>query len=113
MTKKIQSATDYAVNMLNVMTKHDNAGAMVKWVDGMVKAWTMRLMSALENVNDPLWLGEQLDETTKFLIVRAIMTIPKFDERMIVFSTCLHKNIIELHHIPNDEVKHVNIKSVD
>ena len=111
--KKIQSATDYALNMLNVMVDHDKAGAMEDWVDGTVKAWLGKMIKASKDVENLQTLGDGLSPHAKGLIVRAIMSIPKHEQRTILFSTCLHMYILDLHHIPLDEAAHVQLKPVD
>ena len=113
MTKKIKSGIGYAVNMINVMVDHDRAGAMKKWVDGIVKSWVVRILENIEDSGgDTTGLEDLLEDGTK-LIVRAVMAIPRPENRSVIWSTCIHHGIIPMFLIPIEELNNVTIKRVD
>ena len=94
MTKKINSAADYAVNMINVMVDHDKGGAMEEWVDGIVRGWLIRLLRRQEKGET---IGESLkdlSEDAEKLIIRAIMSITGDDTRNHILATCIDLQII-------------------
>ena len=113
MPKQIVSGIDYAVNMINVMVEHDRAGAMRKWVDGIVSSWLVRMLETIQESNGNVKGIENLLPDGQKLIVRAIMSIERPEKRTVIFSTCLHHEIITIDLIPIQESQHVTIIGLD
>ena len=113
MTKQIVSGISYAVNMINVMVEHDRAGAMKKWVDGIVKSWVVRILEDIEDRDGDTTGLNELTEDGRKLIVRSIMGIPQHEKRSIIFSTCLHHDILPMFLIPVAELNNVTIIGLD
>ena len=113
MPKQIVGGNAYAVNMINTMVDHDQAGAMKKWVDGIVKSWIVRLLENIQDNKGDITGIEDLTEDARKLIIRAIMGIPQPEKRNIVLSTCLYHDIIPMFLIPVEELNNVTIIRVD
>ena len=113
MTKQIMSGIDYGVHMINIMVAHNQAGAMPKWVNGMVKSSLVQLLALIEENQGNIKGIEKLTMDAQLLIVRAIRSIPQAEKRGIVLSTCLHYGIVFKYQIPVDELNNVTIIPVD
>ena len=113
MTKEIKTAIGYAVNMINVMVEHDKAGAMKKWVDGIVNSWIVRILESIEDRSGDSTGIENLSEDAQKLIIRAIVGIARPENRSIVLSTCIHHGIIPIFLIPIEELNNVSIIGLD
>lgn len=113
MPKKIKSAAEYAVNMINVMVEHDSRGAMHEWVDGSVNAWLRRLLAAIHRDKYQISALSDLEERAIPVINRALDRINNIQLRTDVKVSLLNLNILTLNHFTEQEQDHVKLKPVD
>jgi len=99
--------------MINVMVDHDKAGAMKKWVNGVINSWLVRILENVQEKRGNISGLDNLTEDARKLIVRAVLDISQPDQRSIVLSTCLHHGIIQMFHIPTSELNNVTVIGLD
>jgi hypothetical protein len=93
MPKKIKSGRTLAVDMLNLCSEYAKKKVDGDWLDGMVLAWTKKLVQSSSSKSDGARNSKELHVSTKKLIAKRMNNPADAARLVMLHESCLTFNL--------------------